>query len=144
MPLASPLTGEHPSAFECGNSPAALPIHYGWKQEEKPRIDLSDPTSPGEGANSSGRHLPVKLLYYEEFDRIDDAYFREKQVQGWSRKKKEALVNRKTDVLHALAKCQNATSSELWHQNNHPSAKLRDPNSIKSVGPSATLRVPEE
>jgi len=98
----------------------------------------------GQGANFTSRHLPVKLLYYEEFDRIDDAYFREKQVQGWSRKKKEALVNRKTDVLHALAKCQNATSSELWHQNNHPSAKLRDPNSIKSVGPSATLRVPEE
>ena len=45
----------------------------------------------GEGANHTRKHLPVKLLYYEEFDRIDKAFEREKQVQGWSRKKKEAL-----------------------------------------------------
>ena len=47
----------------------------------------------GEGANHTKKHPPVKLLYYEEFDRIDDAFYREKQVQGWSRKKKEALIN---------------------------------------------------
>jgi len=81
----------------------------------------------GKGASFTSKHLPVKLMYYEEFDRIDDAYFREKQVQGWSRKKKEALINRKISVLHALAKCQNASSSELWPRNNHPSATLKDP-----------------
>ncbi len=43
----------------------------------------------GEGANHTSKHLPVKLVYYEEFDRIDEAFYREKQVQGWSRKKKE-------------------------------------------------------
>lgn len=47
----------------------------------------------GEGANHTKKHPPVKLLYYEEFDRIDEAFYREKQVQGWSRKKKEALIN---------------------------------------------------
>ena len=47
----------------------------------------------GEGANYTKKHLPVKLVYFEEFQRIDDAFYREKQVQGWSRKKKEALIN---------------------------------------------------
>jgi len=37
--------------------------------------------------------LPVKLIYYEEYQRIDEAFFRKKQVQGWSSKKKEALIN---------------------------------------------------
>lgn len=47
----------------------------------------------GNGANHTKKRLPVKLVYYEEFQRIDKAFNREKQVQGWSRKKKEALIN---------------------------------------------------
>jgi type I restriction enzyme R subunit len=46
----------------------------------------------GEGAKHTGARLPVKLLYYEPFDRIDKAFDREKQVQGWSRAKKLALI----------------------------------------------------
>ena len=58
----------------------------------------------GEGANYTKKHLPVKLLYYEEFQRIDEAFYREKQEQGWSRKKKEALINGKHDKLPLLSK----------------------------------------
>ena len=47
----------------------------------------------GEGANFTKKHSPVKLVYVEYFSRIDFAFYREKQVQGWSRKKKEALIN---------------------------------------------------
>ena len=46
----------------------------------------------GEGANHTKKRLPVKLVYFEEFPRIDTAFYREKQVQGWNRKKKEALI----------------------------------------------------
>ena len=41
----------------------------------------------GRGANFTLKHLPVELVYYEEFKRIDEAFYREKQIQGWSRKK---------------------------------------------------------
>ena len=27
--------------------------------------------------------LPIRLLYFEELERVDAAYLREKQVQGW-------------------------------------------------------------
>ena len=54
----------------------------------------------GEGANHTKKRLPVKLVYYEVYDRIDEAFYREKQVQGWSRKKKETLIeNRPQDLL---------------------------------------------
>ena len=58
----------------------------------------------GEGANYTKKRLPVKLVYMEEFQRIDDAFYREKQVQGWSRKKKEALINSQFELLHMLSK----------------------------------------
>lgn len=61
----------------------------------------------GIGANHTAKRLPVKLVYYEEFARIADAYEREKQVQGWSRKKKQALIAGNTNQLHRLAECQN-------------------------------------
>ena len=58
----------------------------------------------GEGANHAKKRLPVSLLYYEEYSRIDEAFYREKQVQGWSRKKKEALIEGKSELLPLLAK----------------------------------------
>jgi type I restriction enzyme S subunit len=64
----------------------------------------------GAGANHTKKRLPVKLLYFEEFSRIDEAFYREKQVQGWSRKKKEALIEEMPEKLHNLAKCMNETS----------------------------------
>ena len=67
----------------------------------------------GEGSNHTRKRLPVKLLYFEQFSRIDDAFSREKQVQGWSRIKKEALIKDMSDELHGLTKCLNQTS----HQN---------------------------
>jgi putative endonuclease len=53
----------------------------------------------GNGANHTRKYLPVELIYYEEFDRVESAFYREKQIQGWSRKKKEALIeNRKNEL----------------------------------------------
>jgi len=57
----------------------------------------------GEGSNYTKKRLPVQLLYYEEYERIDHAFYREKQVQGWNRSKKEALINRRPDLLPELA-----------------------------------------
>ena len=58
----------------------------------------------GEGANHTKKRLPVRLVYFEEFDRIDLAFYREKQVQGWSRRKKEALIAGQYDNLPQLSK----------------------------------------
>ncbi|HOK14370.1 MAG TPA: GIY-YIG nuclease family protein [Candidatus Kapabacteria bacterium] len=58
----------------------------------------------GEGANYTKKRLPVKLVYYEEYQRIDQAFYREKQIQGWSKKKKEALIEGRFEDLPILAK----------------------------------------
>lgn len=58
----------------------------------------------GEGANFTANNLPVKLVYYETFDRIDAAFEREKQIQKWSRAKKIALIKGDFEKLKQLAK----------------------------------------
>ncbi len=63
----------------------------------------------GKGASHTKKHLPVILVYYEEYPRIDTAFYREKQIQGWSHKKKEALINGEYDKLKKLAECRNST-----------------------------------
>ena len=63
----------------------------------------------GLGAYYTAKRLPVTLVYCELFERIDHAFKREKQVQGWSRKKKLALIAGNSNALHELAECQNET-----------------------------------
>ncbi len=58
----------------------------------------------GLGAKYTARRLPVKLVYSEEFDFIADAYQREKQVQNWSRAKREALIRGDYDALPELSR----------------------------------------
>lgn len=41
----------------------------------------------GQGANHTKKRLPVSLVYYEKYPRIDIAFYREKQIQGWNIKK---------------------------------------------------------
>jgi putative endonuclease len=55
------------------------------------------------GAYTSKRQ-PVELAFSEHFDRIDDAYEREKQVQGWSRAKRIALIERRFEDLPRLSR----------------------------------------
>jgi len=70
-----------------------------WNLEQR----LSEHQS-GEGANFTSKRLPVKLAYYEQFERIEDAFNREKQIQGWSHKKKKALVEANIEKLKELSR----------------------------------------
>jgi putative endonuclease len=58
----------------------------------------------GLGANYTAKHKPTKLVYSEEYSRIDDAFYREKQVQNWSHAKKKALIERRFEELKSRAK----------------------------------------
>jgi putative endonuclease len=57
----------------------------------------------GEGAAYTRRRRPVRLVWAAEFDRIDQAFWFEKQVQGWNRRKRRALINGDWDALPELA-----------------------------------------
>lgn len=58
----------------------------------------------GTGANYTRKHGPVELVYYQEFPSISQAFRREKQIQGWSHAKKQALIDGDFDRLSHLSK----------------------------------------
>jgi putative endonuclease len=58
----------------------------------------------GEGAVYTQTRRPVMLLYFEMYDRVEDAFRREKQVQNWSRAKRLALVREQPELLPGLSK----------------------------------------
>jgi putative endonuclease len=53
---------------------------------------------------------PVVVKYVEHFQYINDAIRWEKQVKGWNRLKKEALIRGDWQALKVLAQCKNTTS----------------------------------
>ena len=63
----------------------------------------------GEGARHTAKRLPVRLVYWEEWPHVEVAFEREKQIQGWSRKKKQALIAGEFARLPELSTCQNSS-----------------------------------
>jgi putative endonuclease len=54
----------------------------------------------------TAKRLPVTLVHSQWFDQITDAVAAERQVKGWSRAKKEALMRGEFEALKVLAKRQ--------------------------------------
>ena len=52
----------------------------------------------------TARRRPVELVFEQDFDRITDAIAAERQLKGWTRAKKEALIRGDMETLHRLAK----------------------------------------
>ncbi len=55
---------------------------------------------------------PVILKYCKEYQYVNDVIKREKQIKGWSRKKKEALIDGDFEELKRLAKSKTKISKE--------------------------------
>ena len=54
---------------------------------------------------------PVILKFVAEFQDVNDAIAREKQIKGWNRKKKEALIKGDFNQLVKLSRSHGSTSS---------------------------------
>jgi putative endonuclease len=52
----------------------------------------------------TAKRRPVTLVFSQWFDRITDAIEAERQVKGWSRAKKEALIRGEFECLPELSK----------------------------------------
>lgn len=50
------------------------------------------------------KRRPVKLMHTSEFNDVNQAILFEKQLKGWSRRKKEAIINGNWEILPELSK----------------------------------------
>ncbi len=62
----------------------------------------------GEIEGYTSTRLPVQLVLTEEFPSRAEALVCERQIKGWSRKKKEALIRGDWDEIVRLARKKNA------------------------------------
>lgn len=66
----------------------------------------------GLGGNYTMRRKPVHLVWSTGFETEQEAYVVERQIKGWTRAKKEALIAGDFDLLHGLAKSSNRKQRE--------------------------------
>ncbi len=58
------------------------------------------------------KRRPLKLIFSEAFNEVEQAIYFENKIKKWSAKKKLALANGEFDMLQILAECRNATHSK--------------------------------
>ena len=58
----------------------------------------------GSAYTRPARRRPVRIVWAAEFNRVEDAYRFEKQVQGWGRAKRQALIEGRLEDLPGLAR----------------------------------------
>ena len=58
----------------------------------------------GEFEGYTATRRPVQLVYSEYFDRVIDAIASERRIKGWSRAKKEALIDGDFERLKMLSR----------------------------------------
>jgi putative endonuclease len=66
----------------------------------------------GEGSGYTCSRLPVELVYTQEFPSEHEAFLRERQVKGWSRAKKAALIRGDFEALVELSKSRSSSCSD--------------------------------
>ncbi len=60
----------------------------------------------------TGRYAMDRLIYTESYPGVRDAIRREKQLEGWRRSKKVALVNRENPSWRDLRESRSSTADE--------------------------------
>jgi len=66
----------------------------------------------GLGGDYTKRRRPVRLVWSSGFATEEEAYIAERQIKGWTRAKKEALIRGDFDLLHELAKSREKKERE--------------------------------
>ena len=60
---------------------------------------------------------PVEMVYCQSFSDYNLAIEWETRIKKWSKKKKEALINEKWDILKIEAECKNDSNAKNFKEN---------------------------
>jgi len=79
-------------------------FYVGYARDPSKRVEAHN---SGRGAAYTFNRRPVELVYSEAHPARHAALRRERQLKGWSRKKKEALIRGDFDGLRILSRRRN-------------------------------------
>ncbi|MEZ5210536.1 GIY-YIG nuclease family protein [Gordonia sp. (in: high G+C Gram-positive bacteria)] len=75
-------------------------LYVGSTRDLGPRIAQHQ---SGLGAVYTSKRLPVELVFSQEFPDIQDAWAMERRLHGWSRAKRQAVIDGRFDLLPGLS-----------------------------------------
>ena len=78
----------------------------------------------GECPGYTASRLPVELAWSQEFNSREEALSAERQIKGWSRKKKEAMIRGDWAEVSRLAQSKSAHGSILRQAQDSPQTDL--------------------
>ena len=74
-------------------------LYCGWTNDLEKRLETHN---AGKGAKYTRARLPVKLVYYEEFETKEEAMSREVKIKKLSRQEKLRLINSTQQSANSL------------------------------------------
>lgn len=74
-------------------NPSKSTLYIGVTNDLKNRI-FEHEQNKGIRKTFAGRYFCYKLVYFELFENIEEAISREKQLKGWTRKRKNQLIEK--------------------------------------------------
>jgi len=87
-------------------------LYVGYTEDLASREQLHN---EGHGAKYTAERTPVRIVYAEEYATVEGAIARERQLKGWSREKKEALIRDDRAALDYLShRSPKATTACTW------------------------------
>jgi putative endonuclease len=89
----------------------------------------------GIGGDYTRRRLPVTLFWHVHFDEIRDAVLWERKIKGWSRAKKQAMMNGDWDSVSFFAKRPTEQVRLLNRKNQETSSLRREVEGFAGRGP---------
>ena len=66
--------------------------------------DRVDQHNSGFGASFTKKRRPVTLVFAQEYDNVGEAWQMERRLHGWSRAKKQALIDGRFELLPELSR----------------------------------------
>ena len=87
-----------------GSNPTGLRIQH-QKEFTAPQKRCTE-AGPGSGLlpGYTQRRCPLHLVWHQEFAERDEAFAAERQIKGWSRPKKEALIRGDWEAVQLLSR----------------------------------------
>ena len=84
--------------------------YTGHTDDLEKRLETHD---SGELGGYTKNRRPLKLVFLQEFPSRDEAFAAERQIKGWTRRKKEAIIRNRWDLLPSMARTASLEGKEL-------------------------------
>lgn len=93
-------------------NPAKKVLYTGMTNDLAQRV-IEHYLNRGQHKTFAGRYYCYLLVYYEEYQWVQDTMAREKEIKGWTREKKLKLIQETNPSLNFL----NAAIMDIWPPN---------------------------